>query len=95
VDVRARPGAVDDQDDRIAATILYSRTRLLAKLEAAARVHPPAIDVDLPSLADQLFSTFEGGFILARAMDDPRHLRAQLAHARHYLELLFRLSAGA
>jgi TetR/AcrR family transcriptional repressor of nem operon len=81
--------AADGQDDVIAATILHYRARLLEKLEAAARVHPPAIDVDLPSLADQVFSTFEGGFILARAMDDPGHLRAQLAHLRHYLELLF------
>jgi TetR/AcrR family transcriptional repressor of nem operon len=81
--------AVDGHDDVIAATILHYRTRLLEKLEAAARAHPPAVDVDLPSLADQLFSTFEGGFILARALDDPGHLRAQLAHQRHYLELLF------
>jgi TetR/AcrR family transcriptional repressor of nem operon len=80
---------LDGRDEVISATILHYRTRLLEKLEAAARVHPPAIDVDLPSLADQLFSTFEGGFILARAMDDPRHLRAQLAHLRHYLALLF------
>ena len=86
--------AADGQDDLIAATIRHYRTRLLEKLEAAARVHPPAMDVDLPSLADQVFSTFEGGFILARAMDDPRHLRAQLAHLRHYFELLFRLSAA-
>ncbi len=32
-----------------------------------------------------------GGFILARAMHDPSHLRAQLTHLRHYLELLFGL----
>jgi TetR/AcrR family transcriptional repressor of nem operon len=81
--------AAGDQDDLIAGAILHYRTRLLEKLEAAARVHPPAIDVDLPSLADQVFSTFEGGFILARAMDEPRHVRAQLAHLRHYLTLLF------
>ena len=68
------------------------RSRLLDKLEAAVRVRPPAIAVDLPSLADQVFTTFEGGFILARAMQDPSHLRAQLAHLRSYLELLFRLS---
>jgi hypothetical protein len=80
---------LDGRDEVIAATISHYRTRLLDKLEAAARMHPPAIDVDLPSLADQLFSAFEGGFILARAMDDPGHLRAQLAHLRHYLALLF------
>jgi TetR/AcrR family transcriptional regulator, transcriptional repressor for nem operon len=80
------------EDDLIAASIRHWRTRLLEKLQAAARVHPPAVAVDLHSLADQVFTTFEGGFILARAMHDPRHLRAQLAHLRHYLELLFVLS---
>jgi TetR/AcrR family transcriptional regulator, transcriptional repressor for nem operon len=83
--------AADAEDDLIATSIRHWRTRLLEKLEAAARVHPPAIAVDLPSLADQVFTTFEGGFILARAMHDPTHLRAQLAHLRHYLELLFQL----
>jgi TetR/AcrR family transcriptional regulator, transcriptional repressor for nem operon len=86
--------AGDGEDDPIATSIRHWRTRLLEKLEAAARVHPPAIAVDLPSLADQVFTTFEGGFILARAMHDPKHLRAQLAHLRHYLELLFQLSPG-
>ncbi len=83
--------ASDGQDDLIATSIRHWRARLLEKLEAAARAHPPAIAVDLPSLADQVFTTFEGGFLLARAMHDPRHLRAQLAHLRHYLELLFQL----
>jgi TetR/AcrR family transcriptional repressor of nem operon len=80
------------EDDLIATSIRHWRMRLLDKLEAAARAHPPAVAVDLPSLADQVFTTFEGGFILARAMHDPRHLRSQLAHLRHYLELLFELS---
>jgi TetR/AcrR family transcriptional repressor of nem operon len=82
----------DGEGDLIAASILQWRTRLLEKLQAAARIHPPAIAVDLPSLADQVFTTFEGGFILARAMHDPTQLRAQLAHVRHYLELLFQLA---
>jgi TetR/AcrR family transcriptional regulator, transcriptional repressor for nem operon len=83
--------AGDGEDDLIAKSIRHWRNRLLDKLEAAAHVHPPATEVDLDSLADQVFTTFEGGFILARAMRDPTHLRAQLAHLRHYLELLFQL----
>jgi TetR/AcrR family transcriptional regulator, transcriptional repressor for nem operon len=82
----------DGEDDPIATSIRHWRSRLLEKLEAAAELHPPVIAVDLPSLADQVFTTFEGGYILARAMHDPNHLRAQLAHLRHYLELLFGLS---
>src|SRR5215204_6047038 len=47
-----------------AATIRAWRERVLGKLEQAAAVHPPASEVDLPSLADSIFTTFEGGFVL-------------------------------
>ena len=87
--------AGDGSGDVIAGTIREWREKLLEKLEAAARVHPPAAAVDLPSLADQVFTVFEGGFILTRAMDEPSHLPAQLAHVRHYLELLFGLTPGS
>jgi AcrR family transcriptional regulator len=84
--------AGDGDDDLITDTIREWRHRLLDKLTDAARRHPPAIAVDLRSLADQIFTVFEGGFILTRAMDEPAHLPAQLAHVRHYLELLFQVS---
>jgi len=71
------------------------RTRLLARLRTAALLHPPVVEVDLESLADQVFTVFEGGFLLARAEEDPTRLRAQLAHLRTYLTLLFCLSDGA
>jgi hypothetical protein len=56
-------------------------------------VHPLEVEVDLPSLADQVFTIFEGGFVLARATKDVTALRAQLAHLRQYLELLFGVQA--
>jgi TetR/AcrR family transcriptional repressor of nem operon len=84
----AAPGT----EEVISATIRAWRDRVLAKLEEAAAAHPPAAAVDLPSLADVIFTTFEGGFVLARAMDEPDHLRRQLAHVRHYLELLFEVT---
>ena len=86
--------AGDGFGDLIAESIREWRERLLHKLEAAARAHPPATPVDLPSLADHVFTVFEGGFILTRARDEPTHLPAQLAHVRHYLQLLFGLSRG-
>ena len=43
----------------------------------------------MTSLADLVFTTFEGGFILARTLRDPSLLRGQLTHLRRYLELLF------
>jgi TetR/AcrR family transcriptional repressor of nem operon len=86
--------AGDGTRDLIAGSIRDWRERLLEKLQAAARLHPPATAVDLDSLADHVFTVFEGGFILNRALDEPAHLPAQLAHVRQYLELLFGLSAG-
>ena len=84
--------AGDGSRDLIADSIRDWRERLLEKLAAAARLHPPATPVDLASLADHVFTVFEGGFILTRAMNEPSHLPAQLAHVRHYLTLLFGLS---
>jgi TetR/AcrR family transcriptional regulator, transcriptional repressor for nem operon len=72
----------------VSAAILKWRDRILDKLEQAAATRPALDEVDLPSLADQIFTAFEGGFLLARALDDPAALRRQIAHVRHYLELL-------
>jgi TetR/AcrR family transcriptional repressor of nem operon len=68
--------------------VLFWRERILAKLKLAASARPPALDVDLDSLADQVFTILEGGFILARATGDPLKLRDQLRHLRAYLTLL-------
>jgi TetR/AcrR family transcriptional repressor of nem operon len=77
-----------DTHEIVVRSILLWRERIAAKLEAAA-VHRPSLDgLDLSALADQVFAIFEGGFLLARALDQPDALRRQLAHLRHYLELL-------
>ena len=80
-----------DTDEIVARSILLWRERIVAKLVAAADNRPSITGVDLPSLADQVFTIFEGGFLLARALGQPDALRRQLAHLRHYLELLFEL----
>lgn len=81
------PGIPAD-DDVIIRSIEIWRDRLLGKLEAAARQRPRLANTDLPSLADQVFTVFEGGFVLARATNDWSHLRSQLAHLRNYVALL-------
>src|SRR5688572_9900022 len=78
----------DDVRPLIVEAIDHWRSRIRAKLAEAAEGARLPPDVDLDSLADQVFTTFEGAFILARATDDPRHVRAQLAHLRRYLGLL-------
>src|SRR5262245_30934495 len=81
---------VDDSTiDTIVHAVLASRELIAAKIRAAAELHPPSLPVDPESLADLLFTTFEGGFVLARTMQDPSLLGDQLGHLRRYLELLF------
>ena len=49
---------------------------------AARRDRRAAPDVDPDALADHVFVTFEGAFLLARATGDPGHMRAQLRTLR-------------
>ena len=49
---------------------------------------PATAEVDPDDLADHLFVTFEGSFILCRATGDPGHLRRQLVTIRGVLEAL-------
>lgn len=81
------PGMPPD-DDIVVEAIESWRQRLLTKLEKAAPDHPRLGEVDLESLADQAFTVFEGGFVLARATNDWTHLQRQLAHLHNYMELL-------
>ena len=81
-------------DAIVADAVLHWRNALLAKLEAAARAQPELADLDLDALADHVWVTYEGAFLLARATGDPSVMRRQLAQVRRYVELLFE-PAGA
>ena len=70
------------------------RERLAEKLREAAEVHPPRVPVDPDALADHVFATFEGAFMLTRAMSDPDLMRRQLERVRGYVTLLFGVPAG-
>ena len=85
----------DGTNDVIVDTVLAWRKRLREKLEAAAAVHPPQLDVDLSSLADLVFVTFEGAFVLVRTLGDPSQMRRHLEHLRSYVTLLFGLQPTA
>jgi TetR/AcrR family transcriptional repressor of nem operon len=87
--------SVEDSDEIraiIVKTIEAWRQRILEKLTAVAAARDLPADVDLPSMADAVYSAFEGGFVLARATGDPVALRDQLAHLRRYYELALRPS---
>lgn len=83
----------DGTNDVIADAVLAWRERLAAKLREAADRHPPRELVDLDALADHVFATFEGAFMLTRAMADPELMRRQLELVRRYVALLFGVPA--
>jgi TetR/AcrR family transcriptional repressor of nem operon len=83
----------DGTNDVIAGAVVAWRERLAAKLRDAAERHPPAAPVDVDALADHVFATFEGAFMLTRAMADTDLMRRQLELVRRYVALLFDVPA--
>ncbi len=79
----------------ILAAIALWRGRILEKLQQAVAIRPPALDVDLESLADHVWAVFEGGFVLGRAVGDQIKLRDQLRQLRAYLTLLLGVDGAA
>jgi len=79
----------DGTNDVIVGAVLAWRERLAAKLREAAEAHPPRAPLDPDALADHVFATFEGAFMLTRALGDPELMRRQLALVREHVALLF------
>ena len=55
------------------------------------RARRPGLEIDVDALADHLFTTFEGGFILCRTLADRSGMRAQLRIFRQLVEALLRV----
>lgn len=76
----------------IVPAVLAYRAELSRLLQAALRPGAGADDDDLAAaadaLADHVFVTFEGAFILARSTGYPGHMRAQLSVLRQLLAAL-------
>jgi TetR/AcrR family transcriptional repressor of nem operon len=72
--------------DQIVGAVVAWREALTELLQRAFADRPTAVDP--AALADHLFVTFEGAFVLCRSTDDPRHMRAQLRVLRQLLESL-------
>jgi TetR/AcrR family transcriptional regulator, transcriptional repressor for nem operon len=84
----------DGTNDVIVGAVLAWRERLAAKIRDAAEAHPPRVPIDADAIADHVFATFEGAFMLTRAMSDPELMRRQLALVREYVALLFEVPAA-
>lgn len=83
----------DGTIDVIADVLLAYRRRLAEKITAAFELHPPPFPIDAAALADHITVTFEGAFVLTRALTDPTLMRQQLELVRRYIGMLFGVSS--
>jgi TetR/AcrR family transcriptional repressor of nem operon len=70
----------------ILGAVVAWREAYAGLLRAALGPRSPRVDVD--ALADLLFVTFEGAFLLCRSTGDPSHMRRQLAAYRELVGAL-------
>ena len=75
-------------NDRVAKATRVWRSALVDLLRPALAARRPALDIDVDALADHLYTTFEGGFILARTFTDRSAMRAQLKIYRQLVAVL-------
>jgi TetR/AcrR family transcriptional repressor of nem operon len=78
----------DGTNDVIAEALLAYRSRLTEKIAAALESREPLIAFDPATLADHVTVTFEGSFVLTRALGDPSLMRKQLELVRRTLALV-------
>ncbi len=90
--------AASGTSDQITGAIVAWRETLSRMLAEALAVRPRADDagvahdeVDTDALADHVFVTFEGAFLLCRSTGDAGHMRAQLRVLRQLVQGLLGL----
>jgi TetR/AcrR family transcriptional repressor of nem operon len=74
--------------EQIVGAITAWRTTLSTMVRTALDQRRPGHGIDTDALADHVFVTFEGAFLLCRSTGDNQHMRAQLAVLRQLLESL-------
>ncbi|MGC1468414.1 MAG: TetR/AcrR family transcriptional regulator [Sphingorhabdus sp.] len=71
------------------ASILGHAATLEADLEATIEQYPPAIPVTARSLAVFIQAVLQGGFILAKAKNEPEAAKEAVNHLKAYFGLMF------
>ena len=84
-----------DIHELVAKATLIWRSAVVDLLRPALAARRAERDIDVDALADHLFTTFEGAFILCRTLRDSRAMAAQLRILRQLLESLLETSASA
>ena len=93
--VYERQLGVDGASRVIDTAVRAWRARFRLQLERVVERYPPRLPVDLDALADLVFSTSEGAYVVARATREANFVRGQLLQIRAYLELLFAAPSGS
>ena len=75
----------------VAKAELEWRAAFADLLRQAIAARRPGLDLDVDAVADHLFTTFEGGFILCRAVEDSSAMEAQLRVFRQLVEAVLRV----
>jgi TetR/AcrR family transcriptional regulator, transcriptional repressor for nem operon len=75
-------------NDQVAKATRAWREAFADLLRPALADRRPPLDIDVDALADHLYTTFEGGFILCRTFSDRTAMRAQLKIYRQLVEAL-------
>ena len=84
------PGVLDERSRELTRQALVSSREPFAEaLREVAGRHPMNDDVGIDAVADRIFSTLEGGVVMAKALADPRVFAEQLRLLDSYLGLLF------
>jgi TetR/AcrR family transcriptional repressor of nem operon len=78
-------------NEQVAKATRAWRDALAGMLRAALTARRSDVVIDVDALADHLYTTFEGGFILCRTYQDRSAMHAQLRIYRQLIEALLRL----
>jgi AcrR family transcriptional regulator len=65
------------------------RARFRKRLDLIAERYPPKIGVDLDAMADMLSAVIDGGIILSKSLEQPKHLPEQIMLYRAFVRLVF------
>jgi len=74
----------------ISTEFLHWRRELTVLLGQIAKRYPPRAEVDLVALADMFISTFEGAFVVSKALQEPQVTAEQLRLYKAFIETLFK-----
>jgi TetR/AcrR family transcriptional repressor of nem operon len=81
----------DDQVKQyIADGFAYWGDMYVRRIEAVKAMYPPVMEVDSRELSETIMCIIEGGFILAKSLDEAQVVSRTSRHFRNYLQLIFK-----